>query len=60
MKMAYKFLESSLVCIKRDLASLFLAPGSPKGIKRPEGVFPSLPSGMDIILKKHFDTFRDR
>jgi hypothetical protein len=31
-----------------------------KGIKRPNGAFPSLPSGMDRILKKHFDSFRDR
>ena len=29
-----------------------------KGIKRPNGVFPSLPSGMDKILKAHFDKFR--
>src|SRR3989344_2265191 len=28
-----------------------------KGIKRPETVFPSLPSGMDKILKEHFDRF---
>jgi hypothetical protein len=28
--------------------------------KRPAGIFPSLPSGMDLILKKHFDKFRDR
>lgn len=27
--------------------------------KRPSGVFPSLPSGMDMILKRHFDRFRD-
>jgi len=27
---------------------------------RPNGIFPSLPSGMDSILKKHFDKFRDR
>ncbi len=31
-----------------------------KGIKRPSGVFPSLPSGMDRILKNHFDAFRDK
>jgi len=31
-----------------------------KGDKRPCGVFPSLPSGMDAILKNHFDSFRDR
>jgi hypothetical protein len=28
-----------------------------RGIKRPEGIFPSLPSGMDRILKNHFDKF---
>ncbi len=27
---------------------------------RPKGIFPSLPSGMDGILKNHFDKFRDR
>ena len=30
------------------------------GKKRPEGVFPSLPSGMDRILKEHFDRFMAR
>ena len=28
--------------------------------KRPTGPFPSLPSGIDKILKEHFDKFRDR
>ncbi|MFA6023241.1 MAG: PD-(D/E)XK nuclease family protein [Candidatus Pacearchaeota archaeon] len=28
--------------------------------KRPASIFPSLPSGMDNILKTHFDKFRDR
>ena len=28
--------------------------------KRPSGIFPSLPSGMDRILKIHFDRFRDK
>jgi hypothetical protein len=27
---------------------------------RPSGIFPSLPSGMDSILKIHFDKFRDK
>jgi len=31
-----------------------------KGIKRPEGIFPSLPSGMDKILKIHFDAFMEK
>lgn len=29
-----------------------------KGIKRPRGIFPSLPSGMDRVIKNHFDHFR--
>jgi len=31
-----------------------------KGIKRPQGPFPSLPSGMDKILKEHFDRFMEK
>jgi hypothetical protein len=27
---------------------------------RPQGIFPSLPSGMDGILKRHFDKFMDK
>ncbi len=29
-----------------------------KGIKRPRGIFPSLPGGMDIAIKKYFDKYR--
>ena len=29
-----------------------------KNIKRPRGIFPSLPGGMDRAIKTHFDTFR--
>ena len=28
--------------------------------KRPPGIFPSLPSGMDKILKEHFDKFMEK
>lgn len=31
-----------------------------EGIQRPRGIFPTLPSGMDEILKKYFDKFRTR
>lgn len=31
-----------------------------KGKNRPAGIFPSLPSGMDAILKKHFDNFMEK
>lgn len=29
-----------------------------EGVRRPSGPFPSLPSGMDRILKEHFDRYR--
>jgi CRISPR/Cas system-associated exonuclease Cas4 (RecB family) len=29
-----------------------------QGVQRPRGIFPSLPSGMDEILKNYFDSFR--
>ena len=29
-----------------------------EGVKRPAGIFPSLPSGMDGVLKKYYDKFR--
>lgn len=29
-----------------------------RNIKRPRGIFPSLPGGMDRAIKTHFDTFR--
>ncbi len=31
-----------------------------KGIERPRGPFPSLPSGMDRVLKRYFDTYRQQ
>ena len=31
-----------------------------EGVKRPRGLFPSLPSGMDEVLKSYFDEFRSR
>ena len=29
-----------------------------RNIKRPRGIFPSLPSGMDRVIKAYFDTYR--
>ena len=31
-----------------------------KNIKRPRGIFPSLPGGMDRVIKLHFDNFRSK
>lgn len=31
-----------------------------KGLKRPRGIFPSLPGGMDRVIKSYFDSFRKK
>jgi len=31
-----------------------------KDVKRPAGIFPSLPSGMDAVLKTHFDSYMEK
>ena len=54
--MPYKFSPSSLSLLK-DCPRCFWLHFN-KGIKRPAGIFPSLPSGMDRVLKVHFDRFR--
>lgn len=54
--MPYKFSPSSLSLLK-DCPRCFWLHFN-KNIKRPESIFPSLPSGMDKVLKEHFDYFR--
>ena len=56
--MPHKFSPSSLSLLK-DCPRCFWFHFN-KDIKRPAGIFPSLPSGMDGILKAHFDSFRDK
>jgi len=56
--MPYKFSPSSLSLLK-DCPRCFWLKFN-KNIKRPEGIFPSLPSGMDRILKTHFDSFMEK
>ncbi len=56
--MAYKLSPTSLGLMKECPRCFWLHHN--KGIRRPDGIFPSLPSGMDRILKDHFDYFRDR
>lgn len=53
--MAYKLSPSSLNLFKECERCFWLQFNEDK--KRPDTVFPSLPSGMDSILKKHFDNF---
>ncbi len=53
--MTYKLSPSSLSLLKDCPRCFWLAFN--KGIKRPDSIFPSLPSGMDRILKEHFDRF---
>ncbi len=56
--MPYKFSPSSLSLLKECPRCFWLRFN--KNIKRPEGIFPSLPSGMDRILKIHFDSFMEK
>jgi len=53
--MTYKLSPSSLSLLK-DCPRCFWLRFN-KQIKRPDTIFPSLPSGMDKILKEHFDRF---
>ncbi len=56
--MTYKFSPSSLSLLK-DCPRCFWLKFN-KNIKRPDSIFPSLPSGMDKILKIHFDSFMEK
>jgi len=55
--MPYKLSPSSLSLLK-DCPRCFWLRFN-KNIKRPDSIFPSLPSGMDKILKTHFDSFME-
>ena len=54
----YKLSSSSLNLFKECPRCFWLRFN--KKITRPAGIFPSLPSGMDAILKNHFDAFREK
>ena len=56
--MPYKLSPSSLNILKECPRCFWLKFN--KKISRPSGIFPSLPSGMDKILKIHFDTFMEK
>lgn len=56
--MTYKLSPSSLNLLS-DCPRCFWLQFNKK-IRRPSGIFPSLPSGMDKILKIHFDKFMEK
>lgn len=56
--MTYKLSPSSLSLMNECLRCFWLT--QHKVWKRPSGIFPSLPSGMDKILKVHFDRFMEK
>lgn len=56
--MSYKLSPSSLSLMKDCPRCFWLHHNKEK--KRPDTIFPSLPNGMDLILKRHFDKFRDK
>ena len=53
--MKYKFSPSQIGLLKECPKCFWLNYNTE--IIRPRGIFPSLPSGMDRILKEHFDSF---
>ncbi|MEX0933034.1 MAG: PD-(D/E)XK nuclease family protein [Candidatus Pacearchaeota archaeon] len=55
--MPFKLSPSSLNLMKECPRCFWLT--QHKVWKRPTGIFPSLPSGMDKILKEHFNKFMD-
>ena len=56
--MNFKLSPSSLSLMKECPRCFWLT--QHKVWKRPSGIFPSLPSGMDKILKEHFNKFMDK
>jgi len=56
--MPYKLSPSSLALMRECERCFWLAQHNVWA--RPSGPFPSLPSGMDSILKKHFDKFMEK
>ena len=56
--MAYKLSPSALNLMKECPRCFWLHQHNVW--KRPSGIFPSLPSGMDRILKTHFDKFMEK
>ncbi len=56
--MPYKLSPSSLSLLKECPRCFWLR--FRKDINRPSTIFPSLPSGMDRILKTHFDSFMEK
>lgn len=56
--MSYKLSPSTLSLMHECPRCFWLS--EHKVWSRPTGIFPSLPSGMDSILKKHFDKFMEK
>ena len=56
--MPYKLSPTSLNLMEECERCFWLQLNS--SILRPSGIFPSLPSGVDSVLKTHFDSFRDK
>lgn len=50
-------LSPSTLGLYRDCPRCFWIELNPK-VKRPRGIFPSLPGGMDLVIKDYFDLYR--
>src|SRR3989338_7521724 len=56
--MPFTFSPSSLSLLKDCPRCFWLQ--FVQNVRRPAGIFPSLPSGMDKVLKEHFDSFQQK
>jgi hypothetical protein len=56
--MEFKLSPSSLALMEECQRCFWLT--QHKVWKRPSAIFPSLPSGMDAVLKRHFDNFMEK
>ncbi len=56
-KKEMKHLSPSKLSLMKDCQRCFWL-AQRRNIKRPNGIFPSLPSGIDRIAKRYFDSFR--
>lgn len=50
--------SSSTIGIMKDCPLCFWTHFHNNGLRRPRGIFPSLPSGMDGVLKEYYDQYR--
>ena len=59
MKRSGLWLSPSQLSVFKDCPRCFWLSKRPDKLERPRGIFPSLPGGMDLVLKTRYDQFRE-